>query len=90
MHIFLRCPRRFCSFDDGDTTGSFLGPRDVFGLLVVEVYTTLVDINLYPSHPVPHGSFFHSPILHLPHLLFARWGGELFVSISYHYSLPLM
>lgn len=53
VHIFSGYPRRFRSFDDGDTTGSFLGPLSI--RLSCGWSANHLDgyLNLYPSYPVP-------------------------------------
>jgi hypothetical protein len=58
MHISSGYLRRFCSFDGGDTTGSFLGPRGVSFFpsahLPVKMQIASVNIIVYtPWVPLP-------------------------------------
>ena len=99
MHIlsgYPRCPR---SFDDGDTTGSFLGLRDVslFRLPCDRGVNHIGYLNLYHSL-LPRGSPLISPIFSSPMFTFGPSGRNFLRARStderlmmfYLYSLRLM
>lgn len=85
MHILYGYSHHLCSFDNGDTTGSFSGPRNVSlsnrlprgwskSRWWISQFIPFLPSSLWVSPLSP-------PILPLPYLPCSFWKGELFVSL---------